>query len=244
MVLKTTLWDQKTFSLLFWKILGLDFLFRKYFWMSHIDDVIKIHFKSSLQKTKKHSYWNLVRFEPSLRFEIIYFHDFTSSYWLLFHRTLQEGQEIFHMIKSEKNIDFSSTCIKTSRFFAQLILNNVMHHLIASFFRFWVTWPENRVRKNLPIDFEVIVVNYDPLYGVLYIKRKLMSSGTQKHSFHEFFSTSDEVTVISYFEWSKWPFCTKMCSSGHVTQYSKAYELNIPKKTFSWQKIAPESHWR
>ena len=87
MVLKTTLWDQKTFSLLFWKILGLNFLFRKYFSMSHIDDVIKIHFKSSLQKTKKHSYWNLVRFEPSLRFEIIYFHDFTSSYWLLFYRT-------------------------------------------------------------------------------------------------------------------------------------------------------------
>ena len=134
-----------------------------------------------------------------------------------------------------KNIDFSSTCIKTSRFFAQLILNNVMHHLIASFFRFWVTWPENRVRKNLPIDFEVIVVNYDPLYGVLYIKRKLMSSGTQKHSFHEFFSTSDEVTVISYFEWSKWPFPTKFTQIGYVTHQTWSDEPRIPKKLFWWK---------
>ena len=70
--------------------------------MSQPDDVIKIHFKSSLSKTKKHSFSNLVEFELPLRFETIYYYDFTSPYCILIHRAFYEGHEIVHMFELKK----------------------------------------------------------------------------------------------------------------------------------------------
>ena len=105
--------------------------------------------------------------------------------------------------------------------------------LFFPFFRFRVTWPGNRVRRNLPIDFEILILNFEPIYGLLYIKRKHVICRIQKNSWARIMV---EIPFTFRYEWSKWPFRTKMNQSGHVIHHSKAYELNISKKTFSWQK--------
>ena len=113
--------------------------------------------------------------------------------------------------------------------------------LFFSFFRFRVTWPGSRVRRNLPIDFEFLVLNFEPLYGLLYIKRKHVICRIQKCALDLDFITMVTVTGIFWYEWSKWPFRTIMIESGHVTHHSNASELNIPMKSFLVWKNCPKS---
>ena len=105
--------------------------------------------------------------------------------------------------------------------------------ILFSFFHFRVTWPGNRVRGNLPIDFEIMIPNFERLYGLSYIKRKHVICRFQKDTLPWNSKLMVKITVTFRYEWSKWPFYTKMIWSGHVTHQSKAYELNIPKKSFS-----------
>ena len=69
-------------------------------------------------------------------------------------------------------ISWSNFDTKNFRFFALIIVHWITHSVTFSFFCFRVTWPGNRVRKNLPIDFEIRIRNFERLYGLLYIKRK------------------------------------------------------------------------
>ena len=105
------------------------------------------------------------------------------------------------------------------------------------FFRFRVTWPGNRVRGNLPIDFEIMILNFERMYGLSYIKRKHVICWFQKHALTWNSKLVVKILVTFRYEWSKWPFCTKMIWSGHVTHQSKAYELNIPKNLFRCNKM-------
>ena len=58
-------------------------------------------------------------------------------------------------------------------FFQNSFRRSLTHSIIFSIFCFRVTWPENKVRKNLPIDFEIGVLSFEWLYGWLYIARDL-----------------------------------------------------------------------
>ena len=140
------------------------------------------------------------------------------------------------MIKSARNGNLDILIWKILFFSLWLLFIRLRILLLFPFFRFRVTWPGNRVRRNLPIDFEILILSFEPLYGLLYIKRKHVICRTQKCALDLDFITMFTVTVIFRSEWSKWPFRTKMNQSGHVIHHSKAYELYISKKTFSWQK--------
>ena len=126
-------------------------------------------------------------------------------------------------------------------FSLRILLIKLRICIFLSFSRFRVTWPGNRVRRNLPIDFEILILNFEPLYGLLYIKRKHVICRTQKCALDLDFITMFTVTVIFRSEWSKWPFCTIIIESGHVTHHSNASELNIPMKSFLMWKNCPGS---
>ena len=54
------------------------------------------------------------------------------------------------------------------------------HFLLWKFLFFRSDW--NRVRTNLPIYFEILTLNFEPLHGMAYIKRKHAICRTQKHA--------------------------------------------------------------
>ena len=154
-------------------------------------------------------------------------------YFLLLFRNLSEGQEIVYTIKSARNTNLESQTWKIFVFSLWVSLIKLCILILFSFFHFRVTWPGNRVRGNLPIDFEIMILNFERLYGLSYIKRKHVICRFQKHALPWISKLVVKITVTFRYEWSKWPFYTKMIWSGHVTHQSKAYELNIPKKSFS-----------
>ena len=78
----------------------------------------------------------------------------------------------------------------------QLIELLFTHSVTFSFFCFRVTWPGNRVRKNLPIDFEILILNFEPPYGFRYIKRKHVICRTQKHALKSNSKILVKITVI------------------------------------------------
>ena len=140
------------------------------------------------------------------------------------------------MIKKARNTNLESQTWKIFVFTLWVSLIKLRILIFLPFFHFRVTWPGNRVRKNLPIDFEIRILNFDRLYGLIYIKRKHVICRIQKNSLAWNSRIMVEIPFTFRYEWSKWPFRTKMNQSGHVIHHSKAYELNISKKTFSWQK--------
>ena len=145
------------------------------------------------------------------------------------------------MIKSAKNGNLDILIWNFFVFSLWLLFIELRILLLFPFFRFRVTWPGNRIRRNLPIDFEILILNFEPLYGLLYIKRKHVICRTQKCALDFDFITMFTVTVIFRSEWSKWPFRTIIFESGHVTHHSNASELNIPMKSFLVWKNCPKS---
>ena len=103
-------------------------------------------------------------------------------YFLRFLRKSSKGQEIVHMIKSARNGNLDILIWFFFVFSLWLLFIEFRILLLFHFFRFRVTWPGNRVRRNLPIDFEILIQNFEPLYGMLYIKRKHVICRTQKHA--------------------------------------------------------------
>ena len=94
-------------------------------------------------------------------------------------------------------------------FSLRILLITLRICILLSFSRFRVTWLENWVRKNLPIDFEFGILYLEWLYGLLYIKRKHVIHRAQKYASDENSMTMVKITVNFHYEWSKWPFCEK-----------------------------------
>ena len=127
--------------------------------------------------------------------------------------------------------------MKKFHFFALCIRFPITHSVIFSFFSFSSHMIRKSSQENLPVDFEIRILNFERLYGMSYIKRKRMICRTQKRASNWNSKVMVKIAVTFRYVWSKWPFCTKMIPSGHVTHHSKAYELNIPKKSFSLWKM-------
>ena len=70
------------------------------------------------------------------------------------------------------------------------------NYAFCYFFRFRVRWLGNRVRKNLPIDSEIMILNFWWSYDLLYIIWKRSFCKTQKYASHENSMIMIEVTVI------------------------------------------------
>ena len=86
------------------------------------------------------------------------------------------------MIKTARNTYLATRTWKIFVFSLFIFSFELRILIFFPFSRFRVTWPGNRVRKNLPIDSEILILNFEPLYGLLYIKRKLVICRTQKYT--------------------------------------------------------------
>ena len=95
-----------------------------------------------------------------------------------------------------------------NRIFVFPFSKSITKVLISFLFR--VTWPGNRVRKNLPIDFEIRILNFERFYGLSYIKRKHVISRTQKQALKWNSRFVIKTTFIFRYEWWKWLFSTKI----------------------------------
>ena len=209
MAIKTTNRGKIIFSKWFYKLLDLKSLIQKIFLMSHVNDVINNRFKKGVQKQqKKEISKNKVPFQL-LKLEYWILWNDWLRYFLIFTRTLSEGQEIVQRIKYATEGNLKTRTWKIIVFSLLILLIKLQIPLFFSFSRFRVTWPGNRVRKNLPIDFEILILNFEPSYGLLYIKRMRVICRTQKYALKSNSKIVVKITVIFRYEWSKWPFCTK-----------------------------------
>ena len=150
--------------------------------MSHVNDVINNRFKKGVQnQQKKEISKNKVSFRfLKLRYSILW--NYWLRYFFLFTITLSEGQEIVQRIKYATEGNLKTRTWKIIVFSLLILLIKLQIPLFFSFSRFRVTWPGNRVRKNLPIDFEILILNFEPSYGLLYIKRIRVICRTQKYA--------------------------------------------------------------
>ena len=152
-------------------------------------------------------------------------------YFLFFVKKLSEGQEIVHMIKSAENDNLetqtwkpfiSSLCVflfnYTFRYFFPFFIFESHDQEIESgksFFRFW--------NSNSEFCTVVWLVIYQKKARCLQNSKtciQLKFQGDGQNNGH-FSLWVVKITI----------------NSGHVTHHSKAYELNIPKKSFSLWKI-------
>ena len=120
------------------------FLFRLIFLMSHTNDVIYKRFKERAQK--QFSVEILRHHQDYYFFEVGL--SFACNYWgahvFRFYRKLSADQEIVHMIKSAVRGNLNTQKWKIY-FFSLQIFFNVLHRRVRfCFFRFPVTWPQNR----------------------------------------------------------------------------------------------------
>ena len=161
MATKATDWNQAIFSFLYQKLLDVKFLFREFFLMSHAYDVIGKRFKEDVEKSQKMLIFKTDDFFLILKVGQLFQWNLWLRYFLFFNKTLSEGQEIVHMIKSAENGNLETRTWKS--FISLLCIFIFRFHtpLFFPFFRFRVTWPGNRVRKNLPVDLEIRILNFD-----------------------------------------------------------------------------------
>ena len=159
------------------------------------------------------------------------------AYFLLFHLRLWEDQEMSIRSKSLGDTILDTRTWKIFVFSLRILLITLRICILLSFSHFWVTWLENWVRKNLPIDFEFRILVLEWLYGLLYIKRKHAICGTQNYALELNSMTMVKFTVNFRVKWSKWPFCKKMIRNGHVTHHSRARKLFILNKIILTKNI-------
>ena len=70
--------------------------------------------------------------------------------------------------------------------------------------------------KNLPIDSEIMILNFQYLYDLLYIIWKRAICRFQKYPLPQNLMIVVEITVIFRSRWSKWLFSTKSTENAHV----------------------------
>ena len=135
------------------KKLDLKFTFWQLFSMTHIYDVINLWYKKGIQKFRKMSPAETLSPFEILTLTIVYLLKYREPYFFLFFQNVKgRSGNCPYDLKRAKCLPWLSMHFFLY-FFALHKLDKNLTNLISFFFGFRVTWPQNRVRKNLPIDF-------------------------------------------------------------------------------------------